>query len=40
MKKQDITNILLLVLIISNTSNIIAIIFSILFCIASIANNE
>lgn len=40
MKKQDITNILLLILIISNTSNIIAIIFSALFCIASIANNE
>lgn len=40
MKKQDITNILLLILIISNTPNIIAIIFSLLFCITSIANNE
>lgn len=40
MKKQDITNILFLILITSNTSNIIAIIFSLLFCIASITNSE
>lgn len=36
MKKLDITNILLLCIIYSNTSNVILLVLATLFCIASI----